>query len=186
MARNPLLEPFRQAYRNLSLDPLSTQAEIDRFGVEYDLETVEKLQQVIEDSPREESKIIFTGHRGCGKSTLLANVKSRLDEEFFVVFFSISDLIEMSDVNHVNILFALAVQLMEEAELQEIPIKDSIKKSFYGWFAEETNTSIEEFRAEIEGGFNFSSLLAWVKGILKTSAVERKEIKQKYERNISD
>jgi energy-coupling factor transporter ATP-binding protein EcfA2 len=187
MARNPLLLPFREAYRNLSLDPLSTQEEIERFGVEYDLDTLERLQQEIEDSPREESKIIFTGHRGCGKSTLLASIKTRLEEEeFFVVFFSISDLIEMSDVNHVNILFALAVQLMEEAESQKIPIKASIKKNFYQWFAEETKTSIEEFGAEVEGGFNFSSLLAWVKGKLRNSAVERKEIKQKYERNISE
>jgi hypothetical protein len=38
----------------------------------------------------------------------------------------ISDMIEMSDVNHVNILFSIAVQMMSEAETQNLTIKDSI------------------------------------------------------------
>ena len=46
------------------------------------------------------------------------------------MFFSISDLIEMSDVNHVNILFAMAVKLMEAAEERHIRIGSKTKKAF--------------------------------------------------------
>lgn len=66
-----------------------------------------------------------------------------MDDRYFTVFFSISDLIEMSDVNHINILFAIAVKLMDAAEKQQIPIKQSIKESFYNWFATKNKTKID-------------------------------------------
>jgi nucleoside-triphosphatase THEP1 len=186
MARNPLLLPFRTAYQNLSLDPLITQEEIARFGVEYDAETIAELQQEIEDSPRDECKIIFTGHRGCGKSTLLAKLKRIVEEELFVVFFSISDLVEMSDVNHVNILFSIAMQLMGAAEAEKIEIKDSTKKQITRWFAEEVLTESNELKAQLDSGFNFTTIFAWFKGQLGTSATIRQEIKQRFEKNISE
>lgn len=183
---NNLLETFREAYRNLELLPLIKEEEIRRLAVPCNPDTISELEQLIEDSPSGDGKIILAGHRGCGKSTLLAEVKRRLDDNYFTVFFSISDIIEMSDVNHINILFAMAVSLMEEAENRQINIKSSIKESFYRWFSEQTSTKIEEFRAEIETGFNFTTLLAWIKGVLKTNASIRNEIKVKFERNVND
>ena len=79
----------------------------------------------------------------------------------------------MSDVNHVNILFAIAVRLMEEAEAQNIEIPTKIQKQFHQWFAQQTEISSEEFKAEIESGFKLSTVLAWVKGALKTNATIR-------------
>lgn len=69
---NQLFESFQTAYRNLELQPLIHQAELDKFRVDYCHEVIEELQQLVEDSPAADSKIMFTGHRGCGKSTLLA------------------------------------------------------------------------------------------------------------------
>lgn len=182
----PLLERFREAYRNLELLPLSTDKALRDFGVEYGTEVLEELEQLVEDSPSGDGKIIFAGHRGCGKSTLLYEFKRRLDDRYFVVLFSISDMIEMSDVNHVNILFAIAVQMMAEAEAQRLTIKASQKQGFYQWFAEQTHTTIDEYKAEVEGGFNFTNLLAYIKGVLRINSIIREEIKQKYERRISD
>jgi len=186
MNTNNLLLDFQQAYRNLGLLPLLTKEELDKFWVEYGIAVIEELEQLILDSYQQNSKVILAGHRGCGKSTLLAEFKTKLDDQYFITFFSISDLIEMSDVNHINILFAIAVNLMEEAEKQEIKIKDSIKKSFYNWFAQHTKTNIEEYQAEIESGFKFDAFFTWVKGILKTNATIRDEIKVTFERKISD
>jgi hypothetical protein len=61
----------------------------------------------------------------------LAEFCRQMDDRYFTVFFSISDLIEMSDVNHINILFAIAVQLMDAAEKQQINIKKTTQESFY-------------------------------------------------------
>lgn len=180
-----LLPIFQSAYRNLTVEPLKTKDDFEKFAVPCNPDVISELEQLIEDGFATNNKIIFSGHRGCGKSTLLAEVKRNLDDRFFVVFFSISEMIEISDVNHVNILFAIAVSLMEEAENKKIEIKKEIKEKFYKWFATKTKTEIDEFKAEIETGFKFTNLLAWIKGVLKTNSTIRNEIKTEYERNIS-
>ncbi|NEP55511.1 MAG: ATP-binding protein [Symploca sp. SIO2G7] len=180
---NELLESFREAYRNLELLPLLDQRELEKFRVDYGREVLEDLEQLVEDSPSGTGKIIFTGHRGCGKSTLLAEFSRQLHNDYFVVFFSISDLIEMSDVNHINILFAIAVRLMEEAQKQQVEIKQSTKDAFYGWFAKRTQIETEEFRAEASAGFKLFELIA---GRLKADAAIRNEIKQEFMRKVSD
>jgi energy-coupling factor transporter ATP-binding protein EcfA2 len=178
-----LLASFRQAYKNLEILPLLESKELDNFRVDYGLDALEKLEQMVEDSPSGDSKIIFAGHRGCGKSTLLAEFSRNMSDRYFVVFFSISDLIEMSDVNHINILFAIAVRMMQEAEAQQIKIKQSLKTAFYQWFATRTRINIEELGAEVSVGF---SLLAMITGKLKAEAKTRDEIKQEFSRNLSE
>jgi predicted AAA+ superfamily ATPase len=126
-----LLEPFREPYRNLELLLLSTDKALKNFGVEYGTEVMEELEQLVEDSPSGDGKILLTGHRGCRKSTLLYELKRKLDDRYFVVFFSISDTLEMSDVNHVNIIFAIALQMMAEAKAKLLTINESQKKGFY-------------------------------------------------------
>ncbi len=182
---NNLLPIFQIAYRNLQLDPLITREDFNKFAVPCNPDVIAELEQLIEDGLSTNNKIIFSGHRGCGKSTLLADLKRRLDDHFFVVFFSISDMCEMSDVNHINILFAIAVSLMAEAEDKNIEIKSSTKENFYRWFAQKTRTEIDEFKAEVETGFNFTNLLAWIKGVFRTNSTIRNEIKLEFARNIS-
>jgi hypothetical protein len=154
-----LLESFRTAYANMELLPLITPKEVANFHVAYGTEVLENLEQLVEDDPSGSGKIIFSGHRGCGKSTLLAEFCRQMDDRYFTVFFSISDLIEMSDVNHINILFAIAVQLMDAAEKQHIPIKKSTKESFYNWFATKTKTKIDEVGASVSAGFDLFKII---------------------------
>lgn len=141
------------------------------------------MQQLVKDSPSGDCKIIFTGHRGCGKSTLLAQFSRQYNDKYFVVFFSIADTIEMSDVNHINILFAIAVNLMHEAEKSQVQISATTKDTFYKWFAEQTQTEINTISAENSIGFDLFKIIA---GKLKADAVIREEIKQKFERKVSE
>ncbi|MGB3494626.1 MAG: hypothetical protein WBA57_18000, partial [Elainellaceae cyanobacterium] len=144
------LVAFQKAYQNLQLLPLLTQEQLDNFWVEYGVAVLERLEQSVLDSVPGNDKIIFTGHRGCGKSTLLAEFCRQIEGDYFVVMFSIAELIEMSDVNHVNILFAIAVQLMEAAEDRNVKIKPSIKKAFYRWFGEQTRLETSTIEADLE------------------------------------
>jgi energy-coupling factor transporter ATP-binding protein EcfA2 len=137
---NYRLESFRGAFQNLQLLPLVTPEQLKRFRVEYGTEVLEELTQLVEDCCDNNDKIIFTGHRGSGKSTLLGQFCQQIKDKYFVVFFSIADLIEMSDVNHVNILFAIAVQLLEEAEERKVKIGEKTKQAFYQWFSQHTKT----------------------------------------------
>ncbi|MGB5592834.1 MAG: ATP-binding protein [Crocosphaera sp.] len=183
MATNNLLEAFRKTSQNLLLFPLITPEDLARFRIEYGTRVRAELEQVMEDCSPMNNKVIFAGHRGCGKSTLLADFGRRIRDRYFVVFFSISDMIEMSDVNHINILFAIAVEMMDQAEKENIRIKDSIRNSFYEWFATKTRTNIEEFKKEGNLGLN---LLEWIKLALKNNSTIRDELKEEFKRKISD
>ncbi|MEA5419227.1 P-loop NTPase fold protein [Spirulina sp. CCNP1310] len=177
------LQTFQKAYQNTDLTPLIEQQELEQFWVQYGVAPLEELVQLIEDNAARNAKIVFSGHRGCGKSTLLAKLGRQLNDRYFVSVFSIADTIEMSDVNHINILFAIAINLMRKAEQENIKISQAIKESFYKWFAKRTKTETELLHAEISGGFNFWN---WFVGKLKTEASVRNEIKQEFERNITD
>jgi predicted AAA+ superfamily ATPase len=138
-----LLESFREAYRNLELLPLVHPKELQQLKVDYGDEIIEELEQLVKDSPSGDGKIVFTGHRGCGKSTLLADFSERLRDDYFVVFFSIAAEIEMSDVNHINILFAIALKLISEAEFRQIAIPKKTQEALSKWFASRTRTETE-------------------------------------------
>jgi len=147
---NNRLESFRKAFQNLPLLPLTTPEQLNKFHVEYGTEILEELDHLVEDCSLENNKIIFTGHRGSGKSTLLAQFCQNTQNRYFVVFFSISDVVERSDVNHVNILFAMAVKLMEAAEERQIRIGSKTKKAFYQWFSKHTRTEGSSVDSSIE------------------------------------
>lgn len=191
------LDLFREAGRNLQLDPLVTREALERLGVEYQAELVDELEQAIEDCVSRDNKLIFTGHRGCGKSTLLAELGFRLLEtnRYFVVMFSIADTIERSAVDHVNILFSIALQLLEAAEERGIRLKPGIKREFYRWLGKHTQTESKAVEAEIEASTEATvkggipvilEFLAKIKSKLKINSVIRREISIEFARRISD
>jgi ABC-type transport system involved in cytochrome bd biosynthesis fused ATPase/permease subunit len=124
------LDRFRAANQNLRLQPLKTADDLNKFWVEHDPDLLDDLEQTIRGSLDTE-KQLFTGHTGCGKSTLLAELRYRLEPDYFVVLFSVSDLVEMADINHVMILFSVATQLLEAAEDQNIAIAPTTKIQLY-------------------------------------------------------
>ncbi len=191
------LDLFREAGRNLQLDPLVTREDLERLGVEYQAELVDELEQAIEDCVSRDNKLIFTGHRGCGKSTLLAELGFRLKEtnRYFVVMFSIADTIERSAVDHVNILFSIALQLLEASEERGIWLKPGIKKEFYRWLGKHTQTESKAVEAEIEASTETTvkagipvilEFLAKVRSKLKINSVIRQEISIEFARRTSD
>jgi GTPase SAR1 family protein len=177
------LDLFREVSNNLEIFPLISTEEITRFRVAYGEETIQELEALVEDSPSGKSKICFAGLRGCGKSTLLAELSHRMEQRYFVVFFSISDTIEMSDVNHINILFAIAVKLMQEIEIRKINIKELIKKSFYQWFADCLGIKDEQFKPLTSIDLDLFQVIV---DKLKSEAKTRGDIKQKFIHNISE
>lgn len=180
----PLLETFRKSYRDLDLFPLLSAEEIEAFRVEYGGYTLARLEQAVDDAP-EEGKLIFAGHRGCGKSTLLAKFSRQMMQQgYFVVFFSIADLVEMSAVDHVNLLYAVAVQLLSKATERQVPIPTKTKTDILTWLTTtRTDTSSHSIAAEAGVG---GDLLKWLTAKLKTESTFREEIKRTYERRISD
>jgi nucleoside-triphosphatase THEP1 len=176
-------QEFQQAFRNLQLQPLVSQEDARNFRVPYGEELLPELEQIVMDCTENNNQLVFAGHRGCGKSTLLAQFAQQLQDQFFTVFFSISDLIEMVEINHINTLFAIALQLMATAEAQAIAIDPAKKKAIFDWFKKHTRTETDEFEAELEGGFD---LFGFFKGKLRTDATVRNEITTEFKQNPRD
>lgn len=182
-SEHPSIIQFQRALRNLSLDPLITDRDLERLGVEYGGATLARLDSLIRDSDTQDSKIIFTGHTGCGKSTLLAELARQLQEDYFVTRFSIAEMSDRSSVNHVEILFAIGINLLRSASLAGIKIPPTTEKSFANWFSRYTKTEsdINSFKGEL--GLDFWKIVVLKVGTEKTI---REDIRKEFEPNIKD
>jgi len=182
MATNRI-EAFQKAFRNLQLQPLVKPEEIANFRVPYGDNLIDELEQLVLDCSDYSNQLFFAGHRGCGKSTLLAEFAQEFDDNYLTIFFSISDLIETTAINHINILFAIALQIMAKAEEQNIKIDAKKKEQFFNWFKDKTQIEESKIGAELEAGFDF---LGFLKSKLKAEASIREVIETKFSHDFRD
>jgi energy-coupling factor transporter ATP-binding protein EcfA2 len=182
-SEHPSIIKFQRALRNLSLDPLITDQDLERLGVDYGGVTLARLDSLIRDSDAQDSKIVFTGHTGCGKSTLLGELARQLQEDYFVTRFSISEMSDRSSVNHVEILFTIGINLLRSASLAGIKIPPATEKSFASWFSRYTKTESDTKSVKGEVGLDFWKLVVLKVGAEKTI---REDIRKEFEPNIKD
>jgi len=175
---------FIQAYRNLNLFPLSEANEIEQFQVKYGQKVLRTLHDAIIAS-EVNGKLIFTGHRGCGKSTLLVQLAGQMrNEGFYVARFSIADMVEMSDVNHINILYAIALKLLSQATKRQMPIAEGTKNALVNWFTQtKSREYTDQLKQELILGVDFYGLFS---GKLQKEGAFREIIRETYERRVSD
>ena len=177
------IQQFQAALRNLQLQPLLSDEEREKLWVDYDGECLDQLEQKVLDCTESTNQFLFAGHRGCGKSTLLYDFSQRMESQFFTVFFSISDLIQMKELNHINILFAIALEMMEKAEYENVKISDDRKQAFFDWFKDRTQTEIKGISSDLGFGIDLFNM---IKGNLKTEQSTKEEIKTKFTQNFRD
>ena len=180
-----LTQQFTQVYRNLKLFPLFKPEEVEAFRVPYGQVALGKLRREVSYSP-DNGKLIFTGHRGCGKSTLLGQFAQQMREQqnLYVVGFSIADMVEMSDVNHVNILYSVALRLMQKANESNVAIKKETQETLLGWFTQiKSKTYSSQIQEQVSAGLN---LFDFFTAKLQTEKAFREEIKETFQNSVSD
>jgi nucleoside-triphosphatase THEP1 len=191
------LAAFQATSQNLRLEPLKSMQDVERFGVPYQTQLVDEMEQQINNPANSSRKFVFTGHTGCGKSTLLRKLNLRLlqTRKYFIVFFSIADTIEQSAVDHVNILFSTALELIEAAERRDVKLKPGIKRELYRWLGKHTSTEAQGIESVLEVSGEVSAkggipilmeFLAKVKSSLKINSVIRQEISIEFGKKISE
>jgi len=86
---------------------------------------IEALQRTITRiSPNTPTCQLFTGHLGCGKSTELLRLKAELEaEDFHVIYFESTRILEMADIDVTDILLAIAGQVSENLEAMKMSLK---------------------------------------------------------------
>ncbi len=180
------LQLFQQAYRDLDLFPLVKADQIEQFRVSYGKRVLARLRRVVqasENSEEQRNKIVFAGPRGCGKSTLLKEFAVEMQKDYVVVFFSVADSIEMSDVTHVNILYTIGIRLLSEASKLQIEIPKEIQRSLLRWMDTNRKT-VEETTTKAEIGIGAE--IAGVGLKLQRERAFREELERTYEKRISE
>ena len=100
-----------------------------------------------------------------------------------MVLLSIADSIEMSDANHINVLFSLAVNLMLEAEARQIDIPAYTKDAINKWFPTRIRTEENNIESEVSKDFN---IFHFFSPKLKVYSKVRYELNHEFERKGSE
>ncbi|MBD2771104.1 P-loop NTPase fold protein [Iningainema tapete] len=111
---------------------------------------IEALQRTISRiSPDTPTCQLFTGHIGCGKSTELLRLKAELEQEqFHVVYFESTYMLEMVDLDVTDILLAIAGQVSESLEKMRIRLKPKYFAQLFKELVDFLQTPID---LEVEG-----------------------------------
>ena len=84
------------------------------------------LRTITKISPNMPTCQLFTGHLGCGKSTELLKLKAELEaENFHVVYFESTHVLEMVDIDITDILLAIAGLVSENLEAMKLRVQPS-------------------------------------------------------------
>jgi AAA ATPase domain len=106
---------------------------------------IEALQRTIARiSPDVPTCQLFTGHLGCGKSTELLRLKAELEaQQFHVVYFESTHVLEMADVDVTDVLLAIAGQVSESLEAMRIRLKPAYFNKLFGEIVDFMQTPID-------------------------------------------
>ncbi|MEH1942201.1 MAG: P-loop NTPase fold protein [Nostoc sp.] len=106
---------------------------------------IEALQRTIARiSPDIPTCQLFTGHLGCGKSTELLRLKAELEvQQFHVVYFESTHVLEMADVDVTDILLAIAGQVSQSLEAMKIRLKPTYFTKLFAEIVDFLQTPID-------------------------------------------
>jgi len=106
---------LRQALNYLDPDrALHTEEELRDWFVARPGTPRDDMSLLLEGSEKPQ-KILFSGHRGSGKTTELAKLSQQLEDQFFVVRYSVKRVLNLSDISHVDVILSMAIALIIQA-----------------------------------------------------------------------
>ncbi len=130
-------------------DPQDRKYYID-FSTVRGGEIIDKLKTKITFfEPDRPTCALFTGHIGCGKSTELLRLKMELEKAgFHVVYFASSEDLELTDVDIVDVLLAIASRISQSLETIQL-MQTSKLKTFLQEASRVLNADIQEISGKI-------------------------------------
>lgn len=140
----------------------------ESFYVERHDDPLGDLRVQLLSSPMAAEKTLLAGHRGTGKSTELNRLAA--DEEirrrYEVVSFSVKDALELSDVDHVDLLFTMVRVAYERLSSSEAPLalQPTTVAALEGWRSRVVERMDEEVKgasAELGAGGEAKGLLGF-------------------------
>ncbi|WP_353260291.1 P-loop NTPase fold protein, partial [Prochlorothrix hollandica] len=175
---------FKACNPNKTLDfgkPDDRQYYID-FAAVRGGEVINEMGEVIVNEAPDPTRQLFTGHIGCGKSTELSRLAENLRAEgFAVISFDSSAELDMGDVDISDILLAIAHQVAQWMQAQQIRVKAGYLSNLVKEAMALLQTPIAvDFEAEASLGFGPFSL-GKITAKTKESPQARSQLRQSLE-----
>ena len=196
MIDNFIANDFKQAYWNTDLRPkLAPNEVVRRFYYERGMHSRLEALKVDIMLQGGDGKFLFSGHRGCGKSTelfkLIDNINSDsfTQEQFYIIQYSVYDVLDINNLDYRDILFSLLIQITKQ--LINLDLDDILKKRLadevYDWLYEEIMPAEQETKAEdIPLLYTIISFVIRFGDKLKMESGSRNEFRKIVENKLSD
>lgn len=201
MAATDSFTPLEQSYLNFDqIRPLEPGRADEHFYVDLGSRSVQELRfDLIREAGRN-IKILFSGHQGCGKSTLLNYLAAteEIKNAFLIVKYSIQDLLDPNDLNHIDVLLSMALKAYEAAERANLGVSTKLReraeqfaKQLHGLIeVEGTSETGRSGNVGTEGGVSVPSWLEWISGKFfaryQLEFETRKKVREHFSPNLSD
>lgn len=90
---------------------------------------LERIIQILILNKEKHYKLLLSGHTGCGKSTFLNILSANQDiqNNFFVVPYSVKDVLDPDDIDHIDLILSMALQATICAHESGIKISTNLK-----------------------------------------------------------
>ncbi|MBF0475131.1 MAG: AAA family ATPase [Deltaproteobacteria bacterium] len=157
---------------------------------DHDLSRLEELKKKLDN---QSCKVLFAGHRGSGKSTELNRLTQELEAKFFTVRFSVTEQLDVYDLNYIDLIMVMMEQVADQAEQANLLDKNSkyIKK-VNDWLIKVTEIKTEEidYMLEVEAGLKANrgvlSSLIGLFAVIKTDIKAETSKKREYRKNLEN
>jgi len=184
---------LKQIYHLFNPNKALQNDDLENYYVEIDQNeiNIEDLKTRLELSleTHEPIKLLFTGHRGSGKTTALNRLVSYLNREmgdkFFIVHFSVLDLLDNNDINYTDVLFSILTKIMEKCQA-ECDISPSLVERTKRWGKSITSTEVSEDKVVAGAGFNLSAYFVELLARMKSETTTRQEIREEIQPRVSE
>ena len=168
--------------------------DLENYYVEIDQNetNIEELKTRLELSleTHEPIKLLFTGHRGSGKTTALNRLVSYLNREmgdkFFIVHFSVLDLLDNNDINYTDVLFSILTKIMENVKKKICNISPSLIERTKKWGKSITKMEVHEDKLEGGAGFSLPVYFVELLARMKSETTTRQEIREEIQPRVSE
>jgi len=183
-----IVDNFRDAYNRLGWE-LMTKQNFDAYYVERDDSPIVELKNriLMDDSP---SKFLFTGLRASGKTTELRRLMFMLQDNYFVVYFSVLDVLDLTDIEYVDLLLCMGLKTLEAIKNQNIEISEDVTEDmrllFEKILGERVVSRVYEKREEAGVSGRLFFLVVDVLGRYQSETKTRIEIRERTEKLIQD
>ncbi len=179
---------FKDAYRALGktlFDPALFKA----YYAERTESPVGRLRErlLVEEEP---CHILYMGQRRSGKTTELLRLKDELKDNYFVVFLSVLEDMEPSDVKPVDLLLFAATRLYREAAEAGVKLGKDIEKDLAEWLLQlggkVFRTTIKEKTKAGGAGIKLKPVILELDGSYKVNLGLREEIRTRLAPRVAE